>query len=1110
MAFNFKRVSLFLFASLLSLLLMSCPHLFDPSDFQNPQGFGGTGTFTLYMAGSQMQGRTILPSTANNQFAWYRLKFSGAGSLTVDRTFSEITDPVQLAAGVYTLTVYAYTSTENKDADRPAAHGSMSVTIVANTPVSGTIDLQAYGVGNFGGKGNFKININFPDDLNAVRMELQPVSSTPGSSSIYNFIDGSNLISNDENLEVNAGYYRVVFTLEKTNMRNVIWRETLHIYENMTSSYSYTFTNDHFQKSFYTVIVDYDNGTPNDIISYFFDEDYLPGINPLKTGHTFDGFYKDGSKLSSPLPYLTGNTFILANWIVNQYTITFDNVLTPNALYEESGVSPASITDDFGTTITAPTPPVMELFNFLGWYTNESFITRWEFSTDTIPAENITLYARWEYKIGKGTPEEPFLVTSVERLQMVGKGSNNPSGFQDWTLDKHYRQPIDLNMSGQVFTPIGTSSAPFTGTYNGEHRNTIFNIFNLTINNGSSNNTGMFGYINGSGVKVSNLGLVNVNITGAQNTGGITGYLGSGAIIENCRVTGAVYGSGDVGGLIGNNNGTITNCYNTATVTITGGNNAGGITGSNSGTVSFCYNTGNVIYTIANDSSIAGGIVGINSGTVSNNVALNSIITTVGLQYASDDGTEPARRITGQNSGTLTNNRARNDMFINGHAELDAYIGANFVSGANVTVGSNPNPSSFATVFAGWSSSIWNIPSTNLIEGITLPMLRGNLQAPVPVLPAGPAFDWSVYAGQNKTSSAINFNTRNLIHFESEAEQEGWFIKRVPGKFLFGEMVEGVAEISISYTGSTTITFNSLAGTHALGTIGRFIVTNTGGTNYRMVLELNDLAIENWSAVIRDYSNQNDTNPRISNVNNTSNTFTVQNGRQRVEFDFKLEASGNWEFKEHQGPAYPVFEEDGITRYYWRDEDGIDMWSFGEASFVNYKLVNTPTALFGGRLLQFIVLLTNQNDFDSQRNNPNYQFVPVNGSPFPGGWDIELFNLLAFPTDIRQSNIFWDLRTYLTHTQELLIDRRKVADAVVTVRQSTINISNTGVVTGRNGPGIDVIVTFNIEPDAVPALQSITFMGQTVNVTGETVIFSDLNTVPYGLWQATPTFNFRN
>ena len=95
--------------------------------------------------------------------------------------------------------------------------------------------------------------------------------------------------------------------------------------------------------------------------------------------------------------------------------------------------------------------------------------------------------------------------------------------------------------SGAGWDPVG----PYGGTFKGNNK-TISHLF---INRGSRHNTGLFHAVDGD---VSGLGLLNVNVTGADRVGGLAGNQGGGGTISSCYVTGRVEGSKwGVGGLVG-------------------------------------------------------------------------------------------------------------------------------------------------------------------------------------------------------------------------------------------------------------------------------------------------------------------------------------------------------------------------------------------------------------------------------------------------------------------------------------------------------------------------------------------------------------------------------
>jgi uncharacterized repeat protein (TIGR02543 family) len=78
------------------------------------------------------------------------------------------------------------------------------------------------------------------------------------------------------------------------------------------------------------------------------------------------------------------NTTLYAKWSINQYTISFE---------ENGGSVVTDITADFATSVTAPSIPSKEGYTFGGWYVDAGFTEAYTFTT--MPASNITLYAKW-------------------------------------------------------------------------------------------------------------------------------------------------------------------------------------------------------------------------------------------------------------------------------------------------------------------------------------------------------------------------------------------------------------------------------------------------------------------------------------------------------------------------------------------------------------------------------------------------------------------------------------------------------------------------------------------------------------------------------------------
>lgn len=98
--------------------------------------------------------------------------------------------------------------------------------------------------------------------------------------------------------------------------------------------------------------------------------------DPTKEGYTFIGWYNGESEWNFADAVATDLT-LTAKWQVNQYTITFDTA---------GGSEVPSITQDYGTAITAPANPTKTGYTFAGW--DKTIPT-------TMPAEDMTITARW-------------------------------------------------------------------------------------------------------------------------------------------------------------------------------------------------------------------------------------------------------------------------------------------------------------------------------------------------------------------------------------------------------------------------------------------------------------------------------------------------------------------------------------------------------------------------------------------------------------------------------------------------------------------------------------------------------------------------------------------
>lgn len=172
------------------------------------------------------------------------------------------------------------------------------------------------------------------------------------------------------------------------------------------------------------------------------------------------------------------------------------------------------------------------------------------------------------------------------------------------------------------WSPIGTSDNSYTGQFDGQGH-TISGIY---FSDSTADNVGLFGYTRG-GADIYNVGIVNSYIEGKNCVGGILGRNNnSGVNVQHCFSEATVIGNEGVGGIEGSTyGGKIINCYNAGSVT--GSKFVGSIRGRNtnsSGAMDNCFNVGEVI---GRGTDNIGGIRGDGNGTISNCYCISNQLT---------------------------------------------------------------------------------------------------------------------------------------------------------------------------------------------------------------------------------------------------------------------------------------------------------------------------------------------------------------------------------------------------------------------------------------------------------------------------------------------------
>ncbi len=265
--------------------------------------------------------------------------------------------------------------------------------------------------------------------------------------------------------------------------------------------------------------------------------------------------------------------------------------------------------------------------------------------------------------------------TVIESLGAAGSTTGTDLQGIEGKLGGHYALGTNLdatatdtwNSNGATtpvyagFTPIGSASAPFTGTLEGLGHS----ISNLSIDRPTRSDVGLIGR-SGPSALIQNVGLVGGSVTGASDVGALVGQ--SGGTVSESYATGNVSGASSVGGLLGQIGGAVSESYATGSVTGSG-DGVGGLVGESEGSISASYATGSASTSLLE----VGGLVGQNyTGKVSNsyatgkvsgvgdvgglvgyNIGTSTITTSYSVGAVSGSGSTVGG-LAGHNTGTLT------------------------------------------------------------------------------------------------------------------------------------------------------------------------------------------------------------------------------------------------------------------------------------------------------------------------------------------------------------------------------------------------------------------------------------------------------------------------
>ena len=189
--------------------------------------------------------------------------------------------------------------------------------------------------------------------------------------------------------------------------------------------------------------------------------------------------------------------------------------------------------------------------------------------------------------------EEGYYVTKASELAWVAQQVNEAGKtFENETV----YLTSDIDLAGQVWTPIGAGETPFKGTFEVLPNTSLltksvteyYAIYGLNVNY-TEGPAGLFGWIDGGAVK--NVTLIAPQVSGESCVAAVAGKIFKTGLVENCTVKGGiVYGNHYVAGVVGYSYGAVNGNVVDGTI-ITGesvsdeldGDKVGGIVGLHAG-----------------------------------------------------------------------------------------------------------------------------------------------------------------------------------------------------------------------------------------------------------------------------------------------------------------------------------------------------------------------------------------------------------------------------------------------------------------------------------------------------------------------------------------------
>jgi len=333
---------------------------------------------------------------------------------------------------------------------------------------------------------------------------------------------------------------------------------------------------------------------------------------------------------------------------------------------------------------------------------------------------------RDEFRDGNGAEDDPYRIATVDDWILLTD--------REESMTEHFVLTADVDFYGGEMSPVGSCLGVFDG--NG------YVIRNVLVDKPEGHNVGLFCYLMPGG-RIYDMGAEDVHIRSDRyNSTSVGGLVGQNwGSVTNCHASGWVEHGGMVGGLVGYNNGSITDCY--AGGWVGNGDDVGGLVGDNRDSISASFATAGV----GGSTRCGGGLVGSNDGSIADSYANGDVTgyTNSGglVGQNSDDGSITACYATGwvadgmSVGGLVSRNYSGTSVAC--FWDEDASGTTTSAGGEGKTTGEMQDPNTF--VSAGWdfvgesangTEDIWSI-----CEGTNYPRLVWEIPSADWVCPDG-------------------------------------------------------------------------------------------------------------------------------------------------------------------------------------------------------------------------------------------------------------------------------------------------------------------------------------------------------------------------------------